>query len=800
MKHTIAIICAGPGPERGVSLNSARSLYNHLDSKRFEVITFFVDLKTRFYLIPNAHLLSNTPEDFDFKIDSIGRLHNLEELAQVLKTCTLVFPTVHGLFGEDGQLSAILENMDVAFVGNSAKCCSQLYAKHKAQAYLQKNNFSTLPFLSFDSNTVSKEHIEQFWQQHIIDKAILKPSCGGSSLGVTTVHSLEHCLLETEALCTRYGQLILQPYHQGSELTLIVLETQTGPVALLPTETHKGQNEILDYRSKYLPTNQCTHTTPARYSNSTLSRIQKSAEKLFRELKLRDCARFDGWWCETQGFICNDINLISGLEENSFFFKQSALCGLNHTQTLNLLLRNAYHRYQLTFPPAHDTRADKQIVYVLFGGNSAERQVSLMSGRNVWLKLTHSQHFQPIPVYLDSKERIWQLPAHLFLHHTTEEIDASIHCLTQTPNDHSALIHTLQTRLGMHDSTTTHLGFCNATLNDWIASLSSSKSPCVFIALHGGIGENGELQRRLNKHHIRFQGSDAHTSNLCMDKAKTQQHLQNSAIPMLAPCVQYMLEHHILRSLTESTSNTLWQHLCTTLSEKRLLIKPRSDGCSAGIAQLHSAKDLLTYAQLIASKVERIPANIFPQQSTPIEMPNASQCFIVEAFILTDSLIVDKSQLQHHTTTYWLELTGVVIEQQQVFHAFNPSITVKNDGILSVEEKFQGGTGCNLTPPPTTLISKKQLKDIKSTLCLIAKHLNIRHYARVDFFYHTKTQKLRVIEVNTLPALTPSTVLFQQALAETPAQTGLAFLEELITKSITDYVTTTETAFDHHSE
>ena len=107
----------------------------------------------------------------------------------------------------------------------------------------------------------------------------------------------------------------------------------------------------------------------------------------------------------------------------SFLFKQTSLCGLDHEETVYHVLDNACRRQELRpieERSAH-TNAPKP-VYVIFGGASTERQVSLMSGRNVWFKLIGTTDYQPKPFFLDKSERVWQLPNSLFLHHTVEEI------------------------------------------------------------------------------------------------------------------------------------------------------------------------------------------------------------------------------------------------------------------------------------------------------------------------------------------------------------------------------------------
>ena len=100
----VALICGGPSLERGISLNSARSVMDHTQSDAVSVIPFYVDKDKNFYEISKAQLYSNTPEDFDFKLSSHSTPLNLSQLKGALKSCDIVFSVIHGPFGEDGEI------------------------------------------------------------------------------------------------------------------------------------------------------------------------------------------------------------------------------------------------------------------------------------------------------------------------------------------------------------------------------------------------------------------------------------------------------------------------------------------------------------------------------------------------------------------------------------------------------------------------------------------------------------------------------------------------------------------------
>jgi len=108
-------------------------------------------------------------------------------------------------------------------------------------------------------------------------------------------------------------------------------------------------------------------------------------------------------------------------------------------------------------------------------------------------------------------------------------------------------------------------------------------------------------------------------------------------------------------------------------------------------------------------------------------------------------------------------------------------VTVRESGaVLSLEEKFQGGTGINLTPPPAELVSAPVIDRAKERVAIVAQQLGLEGFSRIDAFLHADTGEVIIIEANTVPGMTPSTVLFHQALAESPPMKPAAFLREVV--------------------
>lgn len=785
----VAVLCGGPSLERGISLNSARSVLDHLGGC-VEIVPIYIDIHLRAYQISKAQLYSNTPSDFDFKLHQAGHPLTESDFVSVLRSVDLVFPAMHGAYGEGGPLQAFLERHQIPFVGSPQRSCVRLFDKFESHLAIQELGFTSLPTRlierkAFDQISELEAVVTDFFAQHQLSRAIVKPAIGGSSIGVFSVRSVAEAIEKIVYLWeeAQEERLVLEAFAQGSEFTVIILQNRFGlPVALPPTEieTDYTGNQIFDYRRKYLPSRQVTWHCPPRFSDEVIERIQAQAEQIFAYFGMCDFARFDGWVLPDGRIWFCDFNTISGMEQNSFLFQQAARIGFTHAEVLRHIVASACRRYQLKAPPAlavqpHDQRSP---VHILFGGKTAERQVSLMSGTNVWLKLRDSERYRPIPHLLDMEGHIWQLPYHLALSHTVEEIAENCKNYPQAKQRLASFEARARIRLGLSshpDSVEFGAPKC-LSLNDFIDS-----AQFVFIALHGGFGENGELQAMLQARGVAFNGSTSTVAQLCMNKWATARRVRELGIEGLESIEHELLQTQDLLKMNPVQIEALWGRLSQDLNAQSLIVKPNSDGCSAGVVHLFSAEDLKRYVEILRLKATYVPKHTFAHQLEVIEMPlDVPEGVLCERYIGTDDLHVMGLDLKHEVKTGWVEVTVGVLSERGVLRALNPSITIAEGEVLSVEEKFQGGTGVNITPPPTSLVSAEHLNLVKSRIQEFARAIGISGYARIDAFVELKTGRVKIIEVNNLPGLTASTVLYHQALAEAPALFPREFLETII--------------------
>jgi len=183
-----------------------------------------------------------------------------EELVALLQGVDLVFPAIHGAFGEDGQLQALLESAKVPFIGTGASACQVAFDKFRATDTMRKAGVGSVPGILVTAEQSATERGQALLGAFPeAAKVVIKPAQGGSSIDVHVLADRSAGVDIIEGLVSRYGRVVIQPWITGIEMTTIVMQGPSGPVALIPLQielrNRLSDNEIFDYRRKYLASN-----------------------------------------------------------------------------------------------------------------------------------------------------------------------------------------------------------------------------------------------------------------------------------------------------------------------------------------------------------------------------------------------------------------------------------------------------------------------------------------------------------------------------------------------------------------
>ena len=176
----LAVICGGPSAERGISLNSARSVLDHISPHGVEIVPIYFNQQGEAYHLSPGQLYSNTPSDFDFKLKRESKPLAEDALIALLKKCDLAFPAIHGAFGEDGKLQRLLEKNHIPFTGPTAETCQRMFDKYHAAQEMKTHGFETLPSLLLTKESSHADAVEEFFAVYNLKRVIVKPTSGGS--------------------------------------------------------------------------------------------------------------------------------------------------------------------------------------------------------------------------------------------------------------------------------------------------------------------------------------------------------------------------------------------------------------------------------------------------------------------------------------------------------------------------------------------------------------------------------------------------------------------------------------------
>ncbi len=576
---------------------------------------------------------------------------------------------------------------------------------------------------------------------------------------------------ETELiLYARDGEstVIVESFIEGKEFSCIVLENENGnPVALPPTEIRKGK-ELFDYRSKYLP-GLSRKITPIQLPDESIQAIRGACEQLFTSLHFNVYARIDGFIKSDGKIILNDPNTTSGMMPSSFFFHQAAEIGMNPSQFITYiihssLLNRIVDTRQYGKLPLLLKQLDKLIdgekkegvtrirATVILGGYSTERHISVESGRNIYEKLSSSEKYEVLPVFLtgsSSEYELFSVPVNVLLKDNADDIKEKI--------NHFEIHPVIKSIIASCEYITKRFASAQNLKSPEKISFKELKdrSDVVFIALHGRPGEDGSLQKELEKIGLPYNGSGPASSQITIDKFATNELLSANGLNVAA---HYLAQEFDWLADPAKFLNTILEKFTFPF-----IAKPADDGCSSAVKLIKSKEELEAYVRLTFRSATELDAT-----QAAILGVKPKEEFPIKQYILFEDLI------KANGAKNFIEITGGMLtfidENGKLnYEVFEASEALSEGDILSLEEKFLAGQGQNITPARYSS-SQEDNKVISAKVKLeferAAKLLNIEGYSRIDAFVRIfSPEKVEVvfIEVNSLPGMTPATCIFHQA-------------------------------------
>jgi D-alanine-D-alanine ligase len=301
-KPKVAVVLGGPSREHEISLKSGEAVLTELKRNGYPVHKTYISL-TGDWVVDDGERLSS--------IEAVNRLNNLG--------VEVFFLAVHGTFGEDGTLQALLERLGMKFTGSGASASILAMDKVTSSDIFAANGMLVPPMVTFSRYELIRESKLRNQIKQIKYPLIVKPASQGSSLGVTLVESDGDLPAAIEFALEHDNKIIVQQYIKGREVSCGVLEDAgSGKLtALPPTELTPKGADFFDYYAKYTE-NATDEITPPEMSEKKIDQIQNIAVNAH---KLLGCA----------GYSRTDM-IVKG--DNIFVIETNTLPGLTSTSIL----------------------------------------------------------------------------------------------------------------------------------------------------------------------------------------------------------------------------------------------------------------------------------------------------------------------------------------------------------------------------------------------------------------------------------------------------------------------------------
>jgi len=356
-KIRIGVIFGGRSAEHEVSLVSALSVINALDKEKYEVIPIGIAPDGRWLSAPNAvqllkehHPSAHLPEKILLPDPSRRALVSLSSGAASADTIDVIFPLVHGTFGEDGTLQGLLELADLPYVGPGVLGSAAGMDKVVAKQLFMQEGIPVAPYVAFLSSefSASRKKILATLEKKLRYPMFVKPANLGSSVGISKAHNRKELLPAIE-LAMQYDRKILVEKSIESaaggarEIELAVLGNDD-PKASVPGEIVPS-NEFYDYDAKYVDGKSET-VIPAKLPAAVSKLLRQLAVRGFKALDLSGMARVDFLVTrKTNKIYINEVNTIPGFTSISMYPKLWAATGVPFPALLDRLVQLALERH-----------------------------------------------------------------------------------------------------------------------------------------------------------------------------------------------------------------------------------------------------------------------------------------------------------------------------------------------------------------------------------------------------------------------------------------------------------------------
>lgn len=345
-KLKLGVVFGGMSTENEVSCVSAVSVIKNLDKQRYEIFPIYLDKKGEWFQVLNF-------EENEKKGNFLYDKKVIDNVIEFLKTFDVIFPVLHGLYGEDGTIQGLLELLKIPYVGCGVLASSVGMDKIYSRVIFDKAGLNQTKYIyvrkykdnyiyideKFNEKRLGIEEVSNLIIEKIEFPMFVKPSNSGSSVGISKVHNKEELENAIQNASKFDVKILIEEGIDGREVECAVLGNED--VISSCVGEIKAADEFYSYDAKY--NNQESKVCiPADIPEEKSEEIQRLAIKAFKAIDGSGLSRVD-FFVEkgTDKVLINEINTLPGFTSISMYPKLFEVVGVGYSELLDRLIELA---------------------------------------------------------------------------------------------------------------------------------------------------------------------------------------------------------------------------------------------------------------------------------------------------------------------------------------------------------------------------------------------------------------------------------------------------------------------------
>ncbi len=356
MKLNLGLIFGGRSGEHEVSLQSAKSITNAVNRDRFNLYLIAIDKQGNWFLADESDYLVNAddPKNICLHVkpdqqiaiipsDNTNKLIGLSD-GKDLGKLDVIFPIIHGTFGEDGSLQGFCSMLNLPCVGADVLGSSVGMDKLIAKQLLIQAGIPVARYLVAEEKN-NPDKVVGDAINYFDFPVFVKPVCSGSSVGVYKAHNKEE-LGDSIRKALRFDKRVLiEEAVEGREIECSILGNDD-LIASVPGEIIP-RHSFYSYEAKYIDVEGAILEMPAKISDDIAVKVQTIAKKAFKTLACSGMARVDMFLRSSGEIVLNEINTLPGFTRISMYPKLLQLSGIPYPELIERLVDLAVEKHKL---------------------------------------------------------------------------------------------------------------------------------------------------------------------------------------------------------------------------------------------------------------------------------------------------------------------------------------------------------------------------------------------------------------------------------------------------------------------